>query len=151
MNIERATIADAEEILALQKEAFTQEAERYNNFAIRPLTETVEQFTSLFEINSFLVVRETGGIVGSVTVREENGTAFIGRLIVKRDFQNRGIGSFLLDSVEKQFVHLNRFELFTGHLSDRNRAIYQHKGYREFRRGIMDGIEMVFMEKVNSI
>ena len=41
MSIEQATIEDAQEILALQKLAYTSEAEIYNDFTILPLHQTL--------------------------------------------------------------------------------------------------------------
>ncbi len=41
MEIERAIISDAEEILSLQKLAYRSEAEIYNDFNIPPLVQTL--------------------------------------------------------------------------------------------------------------
>lgn len=149
MKIEYATEKDASEILQLQKDAFALVGELYNDFSIAPLVETEEEYRCYFATTSFLVVRKNGEIVGSVAVREENRTGFVGRLIVKPHLHGKGIGSFLLDSVETKFSHLSRLELFTGDRCSQNLKIYTHKGYREFRREPVDNqVEMIFMEKL---
>ena len=48
MIIKRATIADAEEILSLQKLVYESEAEIYNDFTIPPLTQTLEEIKAEF-------------------------------------------------------------------------------------------------------
>ena len=43
MNISQAKIANAEEILKLQKLAYQSEAERYNDYNIPPLKQTIPE------------------------------------------------------------------------------------------------------------
>ncbi|OGQ10499.1 MAG: hypothetical protein A2026_16065 [Deltaproteobacteria bacterium RBG_19FT_COMBO_46_12] len=54
MEIERATVLDAEEILTLQKLAYRSEAEIYNDFNIPPLLQTLESLEKDFEKQFFL-------------------------------------------------------------------------------------------------
>jgi ribosomal protein S18 acetylase RimI-like enzyme len=75
-------------------------------------------------------------------------TCFIGKLIVHPDFQNRGIGSKLLTDIEKRLRHARRYELFTGHKSQRNLSFYRKRGYAVFRRQkVSDALTLVFMQK----
>jgi GNAT superfamily N-acetyltransferase len=75
-------------------------------------------------------------------------TCFIGRLIVHPDFQNRGIGTRLLNEIEQTFSQAKRFELFTGDKSERNLYLYQKQGYRPFKTEmISDDLRLVFLEK----
>jgi hypothetical protein len=48
MEIEKATVFDAEEILTLQKLAYQSEAEIYNDFNIPPLVQTLESIEKDF-------------------------------------------------------------------------------------------------------
>ena len=73
-------------------------------------------------------------IVGSVRAYLERGTAYIGRLIVKPEYQNKGIGTKLMEAIEQHFKFANRYELFTGHKSTQNLHLYQELGYYEFKR-----------------
>ena len=41
MNIQRATVSDAQEILALQIMAFKSQAELYNDYALPPLSQNI--------------------------------------------------------------------------------------------------------------
>ena len=94
---------------------------------------------------------EIRNIVGSVRGSIEKGTAYIRRLIVIPEYQNKGIGKRLMQAIEQHFKSANRYELFTGHKSTRNLHLYQKLGYYEFKRmPINDSLTMVFLEKHNN-
>jgi len=61
----------------------------------------------------FLNTLEEGEIVGSVRAYLERGTVYIGRLMVKPDSQNNGIGTRLMQAIEDHFRMADRYELFT--------------------------------------
>jgi ribosomal protein S18 acetylase RimI-like enzyme len=148
MIIERASVEDAEEILALQKLAYQSEAAIYDDYTIPPLTQTLEEIRADFERQVFLKVSADRKIVGSVRAYEQGGTCFVGRLIVHPDFQNRGIGTRLLNGVEETFDDAERFELFTGSRSEKNLYLYQKVGYTVFRsEELTDKVSLVFLEK----
>lgn len=148
MEIERAMISDAEEILVLQKLAYRSEAEIYNDFNIPPLVQTLENIEKDFENQYFLKAVMDGKIVGSVRAYTKEGTCYIGRLIVHPDFQNRGIGTDLMNEIERIFNTCRRFELFTGDKSERNLYFYQKLGYKIFKKAkITDQTMIVYLEK----
>ena len=148
MLIERATISDAEEILALRKLAYRSEAEIYNDFKIPPLIQTLENIEKDFESQIFLKALTDGRIIGSVRAHSREGTCYIGRLIVHPDFQNRGIGTKLMNEIEKIFGTCRRFELFTGGRRERNLYLYQKLGYKIFKTAnITDQTSIVYLEK----
>ena len=148
MVIEQGSIEDAAEILDLQKLAYQSEAEIYNDFSLPPMTQTLEQIQTDFENQLFLKASIEGRIVGSVRGRLDNETCHIGRLIVHPEFQNRGIGGRLMKEIEDRFSQAARFELFTGHLSERNLRFYGKLGYKEFSaKKITDNLTLVFLEK----
>jgi ribosomal protein S18 acetylase RimI-like enzyme len=93
-----------------------------------------------------------GEIIGSVRAYSKEGTCYIGRLIVHPDFQNRGIGTRLMDEIEKIFNGCKRFELFTGDQSEKNLQLYQKRGYRIFKTAkVTDHTNVVFLEKKSEI
>ncbi len=148
MIIEQASAEDAKEILDLQKLAYQSEAAIYNDYTIPPLTQTLEEMEADFEKQVFVKATIDGKIIGSVRGHLNEGTCFIGRLIVHPDFQNRGIGTRLLNEIERIFIQARRFELFTGNRSERNLHLYQKQGYEPFKTEmIAEELVIVFLEK----
>ncbi|HWQ72201.1 MAG TPA: GNAT family N-acetyltransferase [Desulfitobacteriaceae bacterium] len=140
---------DYEEILNLQKLAYHSEAIIYNDFTIPPLTQTLADLREEAKSSIILKVIEDRKIVGSVRAVEKEGICYIGRLIVHPEYRNKGIGKKLMEAIEKCFKGL-RFELFTGHLSEKNLRFYQSLGYREFKtEEVKAGLSFIYLEKEN--
>ncbi len=148
IEIKRASLEDAERILHLQMHAYLSQAEIYNDYSIPPLIQTLGEIKQEFSQQVFLNAIEEGKIVGSVRAYFEKETAYIGRLMVKPDSQNNGIGTRLMQAIEGHFRMADRYELFTGHRSARNLYLYRKLGYREFKRTpVNESIILVFLEK----
>jgi phosphoribosylanthranilate isomerase/ribosomal protein S18 acetylase RimI-like enzyme len=148
-SVQNAEMDDLEEILVLQKLAYQSEAQLNNDFTIPPLRQTLDEIHAEFEQTIFLKVEQDGRIVGSVRAREKDGSCYIGRLIVHPAYQNRGIGSHLLEAIE-HMSNIRRFELFTSLRSERNLYLYTKFGYREFKQAALnEQTTLVFLEKVN--
>ncbi len=151
MKITLAEIADAVEILALQKLAYQSEAAIYNDYTIPPLTQSLESIRSEFSDYTFLKAIEGDIIVGSVRAKINDGTCYISRLIVHPDYQNRGIGSALLKEIER-IRKAERYELFTGSKSERNLYLYKKHGYRDFKtEDQADNVKIVFLQKFEKL
>lgn len=149
--IETATIADAGEILALQKLAFQSEAELYGDFTIDPLTQTIEDISEEFKTRTVLKCVADGRIVGSVRAHEIDGTCLIGRLIVHPEYQNQGLGTRLMQEIESRFPKARRFEIFTGTKSLHNIRLYEKLGYKECGQQIVnERLTLVRMDKTQS-
>jgi GNAT superfamily N-acetyltransferase len=146
--IEKASIDDAEEILRLQKLAYISEAEIYDDFNIQPLVQTLDQIKEEFAARVFLKVILDGKIIGSVRASEKDGTCHIAKFIVHPAYQNRGIGTHLMNRVEELFCHCKRYELFTGHKSAKNLYLYQKLGYKIYRHEhVSDKFQFVYLQK----
>ena len=159
MIVQSAEPGDAAEILELQKLAYHSEAVIYNEFGIPPLIQTLDEMRADLARQTCLkatIDARMGGcpcgcIVGSVRAHESEGTCFVGRLIVHPSFENQGIGTRLMNEIEHAFNHAARFELFTGHLSERNLYLYRKLGYRSFKQEqISDALTLVYLAKVPS-
>ena len=148
MMIEIATLADAEEILALQRLAYRSEAEIYGDYRIPPLMQSLDDIRDEFTCQLFLKVTLDGRINGSVRAFCEGGTCFIGRLIVHPDHRGKAVGTELMRRIERHYCDALRFELFTGHRSERNIRLYERLGYSICKKQqISDVLTLVFMEK----
>ena len=143
-----SNVDEAAQILALQKSAYQIEAAIYNDFTIQPLRQTIEELREEYQKQTVLKVEIDGEIVGSVRAFQKDRTCFVGKLIVQPSFQNRGIGSALLLSVENLFPEAERFELYTGSKSEKNLYLYSKNGYKVFnQQPLTDSITLNYLEK----
>lgn len=148
MKIEKAEKEDLQDILDLQYLAYQSEARLFHNMDIPPLKQTLEEVFHEYEKGIILKARnEEGKIMGSVRGYLEDGTVFIGKLMVHPEEQGKGIGTKLLLSIEKEFRG-DRYELFTSTKSKRNIELYEKQGYKVFsERKITEELRFVYLEK----
>lgn len=148
MIITKATEDDLQVILELQYLAYQSEAKLFNSSDIPPLKQTLQEVKSEFEKGTILKVPdEDNKIVGSVRAYCENGTVFIGKLIVHPDWQRRGIGTKLLLEIEHIYRD-ERYELFTSTRSTGNIKLYENLGYKIFKeKSINSELKFVYLEK----
>jgi ribosomal protein S18 acetylase RimI-like enzyme len=146
---EQASVKDAEEILKLQKLAYISEAEIYNDYSIPPLTQTLPEIIEDFKKNVILKALSSGEIIGSVRGELTGDSCYIGRLMVHPDFQNKGIGTRLMQAIEAEFPQAKKFTLGTGHRSERNLYLYHKLGYKNISsEPVNDKLTMVHLGKI---
>ena len=67
---------------------------------------------------------------------------------VEPQLHGRGIGRRLLRHIEQVTAPIERYELFTGHRSDRNLRLYERAGYRRIRiEPRTPTVTLVYLEK----
>lgn len=149
IKIQKASSNDLLDILLLQKLAFKSEADIYNDFDTSPpILQTLEELKEEFTGQTILKAIIDENIVGSVRAFQVKETAFIKRLVVNPTYQNQGIGTKLMHSIEGFFKNARRYELFTGHKSIRNLHLYRKLGYNEFKQlTIHSNLSMIYLEK----
>jgi ribosomal protein S18 acetylase RimI-like enzyme len=137
-------------ILQLQRLAFRSEAERYDDPALPPLTETLPELYDVWARTLVLKATVDGRIVGSVRGYDESDTCHIGRLVVHPVFQDRGIGTRLMRAIEARFNSARRFEVFTGHRSAKSLHLYRKLGYTAYKTVLVhDRLTLVYLAKRN--
>lgn len=86
--IKKAQKEDLEKILELQYLAYQSEAKLFGNMDIPPLKQTIEEVYDEFQKGTILKAVDDGGsIIGSVRAYQENGTVYIGKLMVHPKMQ----------------------------------------------------------------
>ena len=147
ISITKSDLADMEEILQLQYLAYLSEARIHNNFAIQPLTQTLEETIAEYHKCIILKAVQSGEIIGSVRAHVQGNTAYIGKLMVHPEHRGKGLGRRLLAAIEAECPQ-KRYELFTASKSDHNVRLYETSGYTRFREATGSaGVAFVYMEK----
>jgi predicted N-acetyltransferase YhbS len=138
---------DLDAVLAVQRAAFTVEAQLYNDPSLPPLQESRAQLVADLHRSHGLVALDGDRVVGSVRVRVEGTSLHIARLSVAPDQQGRGLGTLLLARAES-VAEAEEALLFTGHLSASNLRLYARAGYVEQRRVRVDErVTLVYLRK----
>ncbi|MGO9588105.1 MAG: GNAT family N-acetyltransferase [Limisphaerales bacterium] len=146
----RAEKNDAPEILALQKTAYQSEAEIYGDDSLPALQQTLEEMQTEFDRSGQVFIKTVvnGKIIGSMRGYALNDSAYLSRVLVHPYFRGRGIGRRLVEETEKAFPNAKRFEVKTGHKSERNLFQFRHHGYQEFKtEPFMPAITWVYLQK----
>ncbi|MET0297802.1 MAG: GNAT family N-acetyltransferase [Microbacterium sp.] len=141
---------DAGQVLTLQRAAFVQEALIYGDPDMPALTQSLESLAAELDENLGCVAVIDERIVGAARARAAGDLLLVGRIAIAPDQQGDGIGTDLLDAVEKRGrdAGCREAELFTGSFSEANIALYEHLGYREAERVEQgDGIAEIYLRK----
>lgn len=151
LSVRQATIRDLPEVLEVQRHAFMRVAEQLgiDPTALPPLRETIDDLIGLLGggVRFFVALAGSGQVVGSVRATAEDDSIEVGRLVVQDGWERRGVASALMDELEGSFPAARRFVLFTGSNAAGPLALYSRRGYSEFRREAMPGVELVWLEK----
>lgn len=146
--IKKAQKEDLEEILILQYLAYQSEAKLFGNMEIPPLKQTIEEVFDEFQKGIILkATDESGAIIGSVRAYQDNGTVYIGKLMVHPEMQKKGMGTRLLIAIENEYPNL-RYELFTSTKSISNIRLYERLGYKIFKEeAVSEELQFVYFQK----
>ena len=126
-----AVLADAGELLTLQRACWLQEAIANDSLDIPALHESLDDVRAELDRWLTLVVRLEGRLVASVRGRQDGSTWFVGRLMVAPDLQGHGLGRLLLERVEAAApAATDAVALVTGVRSEGNQRMYRRAGYR---------------------
>jgi ribosomal protein S18 acetylase RimI-like enzyme len=149
LQLEAATEEDLEQILRLQKRAFSGQALIYNDFNLPSLTQTPDNLKKEFTSKTIYKVTTDGKIIASIRCFVKDRALYIEKLMVDPDLQGRGIGTKIMHDIENRYAAVvNRYELSTGHKSARNLHLYKKLGYKEIRQEpLNDNCNLIVMEK----
>lgn len=149
VNILVAEFEDLPSILELQKLCYQSEAALYPHSQIPPLLQTLDEIQVEYGNYTFLKVENSAGeIIASIRASENKGSCLINKLMVHPQYQRLGIGCTLMKEIENRFNHCDKFELFTGHKSERNIKMYVGLGYRQTVTKVIDQyMNLVWFEK----
>ena len=128
--------------------AYQSEAKLFGNMDIPPLKQTIEEVYNEFQKGTILkALDDIGVIIGSVRAYQENGTVYIGKLMVHPKMQRKGIGTKLLLEIEREYPN-QRYELFTSTKSISNIRLYERLGYKIFKEEtVSQELQFVYLQK----
>lgn len=133
------TVADAGELLTLQRAAYVTEAQAHGDPYLPPLREPLEEVRRALTdpCTTVLGLRDGSRLVASVRTRHQPGRdgAELGRFAVAPDCQGEGLGTRLLLAAEERLPStVGAIHLFTGEHSPANLRLYARHEYEETGR-----------------
>lgn len=130
VSVRPARPADAADILDVQRRAFARYLTVFTAHQINPLIETIEEVRQAIQSDSVYVATEGDTVRGSARVACKSGVALINNISVDPDCEGRGIGSALLEVIEK-YVRGKAHKLYleTPLLAPQSFRFYVELGY----------------------
>jgi isopentenyldiphosphate isomerase len=132
ISLKKASIDDAEELLALQREVFMPLYKKYNDHETSPVTQTMERFTARFERGTYFKILFEGELAGSVFVYEKSpGLMRLHIINILEKHHNKGIAQAVMKRLELMYPEADAWELDTILAEERNCYLYEKMGYEQ--------------------
>jgi isopentenyldiphosphate isomerase len=131
ISLEKASIEDAEELLALQREVFLPLYKKYNDHETSPVTQTKEKFSARFERGDYFKILFEDELAGSVFVYEKSpGLMRLHIINILEKHHNKGIAQNVMKRLELMYPEADAWELDTIQTEERNCYLYEKMGYK---------------------
>jgi GNAT superfamily N-acetyltransferase len=131
IKISKADFCDLDSVLALQNKMIIPGSDTKNDQEILPTTQSSDSARPDYENYLILKAECKNEVVGCVKARETGEFCWIEKLIVAPSYQKMGIGTSLMNEVEKAFPKTKLYLLCTGYRKPTNMGFYESLGYRK--------------------
>lgn len=123
---------EAYELLKIQREAFYSDLMKYKDYSTNPATESLDYF--LFRMQnslhySIFVDDKLAG--GACMVIQTYTHYYLFSIFLSCRFQNKGLGSKIIQELERRFPHVRKWSLHTPKDDRRNRHFYEKLGFKK--------------------
>ncbi|MCM3574594.1 bifunctional NUDIX hydrolase family protein/GNAT family N-acetyltransferase [Mesobacillus subterraneus] len=131
ISLQEASVEDAEELLALQREVFMPLYEKYKDHETSPVTQTMERFSARFKRGEYYKILFEGMLAGSVHVYEKSpGLLKLHIINILEKYHNKGIAQEVMKRLELMYPEAEAWELDTILTEERNCYLYEKMGYK---------------------
>lgn len=139
IRIEKASITDAEKLTEIKKRTFDEEAKKWlpnqeniTDYNIQPPGYSSIEMTKYMikELNYFKVIYNKTIVGGIIVTISSKSFGRIDRIFVDPDSQGKGIGSKVIDLIEKEFPNVRAWDLETSSRQLNNHYFYEKMGYQ---------------------
>lgn len=152
MKLIRANINDCEKIWKMQKEAFADLLEKYQDYETSPANEPVEKIKAklLDSFTYFYFIYDDDALVGAVRVvhRKDGSRKRIAPIFIMKEFRGKGLAQKTFEEIEK--IHgSDNWSLDTILQETGNCYLYEKLGYKKngVSEKINDRMDIVYYEK----
>lgn len=132
LTIKRTNKDEAQKLLAIQKEAFFDDLMKYQDHDTNPVNEPIERLHMKIDMFLHYTIWYGNEIIGGVDVRDLKGNKYrLNRIFLCLTYQNKGLGSQIMERIEREFPSAIEWHLDTPHLNIRNHHFYEKLGYEK--------------------
>ncbi|WLR54430.1 bifunctional NUDIX hydrolase family protein/GNAT family N-acetyltransferase [Mesobacillus subterraneus] len=132
ITLKKASVDDAEELLALQKEVFMPLYKKYKDHETSPVTQSMERFTARFDRGDYFKILFEAELAGSVFVYEKSpGLMRLHIINILEKYHNKGIAQVVMKRLELLYPEAEAWELDTIQSEERNCYVYEKMGYKQ--------------------
>lgn len=157
MNVvfELAKPEDAKELYEVQKLAYKEQLEMYQDYDTDPAVEGIDWVLFRIKHHVYYKIMHDGKIIGEVDVYQHKRSPLhyeMNGIFVHPDYQNCGIGEKAIKFVENEFVDAKVWTAWTPHRTEKNHRFYEKVGYGKtgIQEKIMDNLTLVqYGKKLN--
>ncbi|RID82605.1 GNAT family N-acetyltransferase [Mesobacillus zeae] len=132
LSIKRTQINELETLLNIQKEAFAADLKLYEDYQTSPVNESLVKLTENIKNFIHYTIRIENEIIGGIDIRKKNESEYrLSKLFLSDKFQNKGLGSRVMEKMEEEFSSKVEWSLYTPYLNKRNHHFYEKLGYKK--------------------
>ena len=117
----------------------------------RGMLETEEKLAERVKKNTVYSVLFEGNLIGTFTIEENTnfGLMEVQKVAIKEDIQNKGIGSFIMESAEHLIRLMEKKKVIVETYEDHKKLVdfYLHRGYKIIHKRMRKGNIVIVMEK----
>lgn len=152
VELEIANIKDAVEIHKMQKDAFAELLERYQDFSTNPGNDTLEKVSSKLqrEDTKYYFIKYDGLKVGVIHIKElEPNVMNLKTIYVMPEYQGLGIAQAAIKAIEEIWLDVKEWRLDTILQEAGNCHLYEKMGYLKTGeiKKIKEGMDLVYYSK----
>jgi ribosomal protein S18 acetylase RimI-like enzyme len=123
---------EANKLLRIQKEAFYPDLLKYKDYHTSPASESIDYFlVRMLSTSHYSIFVEETLAGGICVVKQSKDHNYLYRIYLGPDFQNKGLGTGILQKLEHKFPQVKKWTLDTPKDNLRNRHFYEKFGYKK--------------------
>ena len=132
LTIAKTKAHEAPILLKIQQQAFAEDLKKYQDHETNPANEPIERLASKIELFLHYTIWYRHEIIGGIDVRDLKQNRYrLNRIFLANDYQNKGLGSRIMQLIENEFPSAIEWHLDTPHLNTRNHYFYEKLGYKK--------------------
>lgn len=130
VSIKKTKLDEIEELVAIQKEVFTEDYAIYEDHDSTPVNETTEKLIENIKRFFHYTIWLDNYIIGAIDIRPlDDKRLRLSKLFLRTEYQNKGLGSKIIQLMESEFPLIRDWSLYTPYLNKRNHHFYEKLGY----------------------